>query len=104
MRVPSSRAPRLIAATLTAGLALTAIGCNQAQNIRGIKIWIGDSQQAAPHPVYKALQEANFTMPLRPVVVSLTKPTTRRCGHRGARPAQSRDQGIAGENKPAHQG
>lgn len=34
MRVPSSRAPRLIAATLTAGLALTAIGCNQAQNIR----------------------------------------------------------------------
>lgn len=34
MRVLLSRAPRLIAATMTAGLALSMIGCNQAQNIR----------------------------------------------------------------------
>ena len=34
MRVPSSRVPRLIAATLTAALALGASSCNQGQNIR----------------------------------------------------------------------
>jgi pimeloyl-ACP methyl ester carboxylesterase len=52
VRVPSSRAPRLIAATLTAGLALSAIGCNQAQNIRAQAL--RDS-----HPVTFRAQDGN---------------------------------------------